>query len=539
MNSRVATALFYADSHFHDGEQYMPYLIGMDVGTLGLRVSLFDTQGNKIAGHHIAFDTAFPKPSWVEQDPAQWWRAALTALSETVKSAKISAEKIVAVSYACTSCTVVFLDGNGEPVRPAMLWMDERSVKEARLITRTRHPVLKYSGGEVSPQWMLPKALWIEKNEPELFARTHTIAEQTDFFTHKLAGRWTASKNNATAKWNYDALAEKWPEDFIRKTGISRIVSKWPKEICPVGHSIGLLNKDVAEQIGLTPETLVVQGGIDAHAAMAGLGAINSGDISIVLGTSTCLMAQSKEPIFANVWGPYPEAMVPGMYTMGGGQTTTGAIIEWLIGLAGNLNDQEKAIQLQKMDSDLDAIPPGAEGLVALDFFQGNRNPDKDPNARGAIWGLSLRHNRHHIYRAFLEAVAYGVRKIIEDLKAHGFQLRRVLAGGGGAKSSLWMQIHSDILGSDIHLALEPECTALGAAIWAGLGSRLFKSYAEAINSMVRMGKIYKPNASNKATYDFYFDQYKNTYSALKPLMQTMASFQDRGAERKRFEEIK
>jgi FGGY-family pentulose kinase len=505
----------------------MPYLIGIDVGTLSLRVSLFDTKGNRISGNQIAYDTSFPHPNWVEQDPIQWWRGAITALSETVKSAKIDPEKIVAISYACTSCTVVFLDSKGDSVRPAMLWMDERSIKEAQLITQTRHPVLKYSGGEVSPQWMLPKALWVEKNEPDIFARTFRIAEQTDFFTHKLTGKWTASKNNVTAKWNYDALAEEWPKDFIRKAGISKILSKWPKDIYPVGHPIARLQSDVAKEIGLSPETMVVQGGIDAHAAMAGLGAVSSGDISIVLGTSTCLMAQSKKPIFANIWGPYPEAMVPGMYTMGGGQTTTGAIVEWLIGLTGNLSDQEKAIELQQMDSFVDAIPPGAEGLVALDFFQGNRNPDKDPNARGAIWGLTLRHNRYHIYRAFLEAVAYGVRKIIEDLKAHGFKLRKIFAGGGGAKSPLWMQIHSDVLGSDIHLAREPECTSLGAAIWAGLGSRQFSNYADAIKCMVQMGKIYKPSTSNRAAYDFYFDQYKKTYMALKPLMHTMASFQN------------
>jgi len=181
----------------------------------------------------------------------------------------------------------------------------------------------------------------------------------------------------------------------------------------------------------------------------------------------------------------------------------------------------------EKMDALAAAVVPGSEGLVAIDFFQGNRNPHKDPKARGAIWGLSLRHNVSHIYRAFYEAIAYGVRCILEDMAEHGYHLTRVLAGGGGAKSGLWMQIHADITGYPIRLAKESESTALGAAIWAGIGAGVFSGYGDASTHMVRLGETIHPDFSVKPTYDFYYKQYVETYVALKPLMHRVASFEE------------
>ena len=508
-------------------ETIMAYLIGIDVGTQSLRTCLFHTSGEKISEAKVAYKTSFPKNSWVEQDPRDWWNAMMVALRETVQSSRVEPKDILALSYACTSCTVVFLDGAGEPVRPAIMWMDERAYREAERLTATRHPSLKYCGGEVSPQWMIPKALWVAAHEPTTFARSDRILEQTDYFTYRLTGQWTASQNNVTAKWNYVSHLGGWPQDFIDQARIAELMPKWPAKVLAVGQPVGTLRREIAEGVGLSRKTPVVQGGIDAHAAIAGLSAVKSGDVSIVLGTSTCLMAQSKDPIFANIWGPYPDAMIPGMYTLGGGQTTSGAIVDWLARLTSHEPDSEIGELIQKTDSLAEHIAPGSEGLVALDFFQGNRNPYKDPKARGAIWGLSLRHTLAHLHRAFYEAVAFGVRRILEDMAEHRYHVIQTFAGGGGAKSRLWMQIHADVLNSSIQLTKEAECTALGAAIWAGVGSRVFENIDEGSARMVRLGEIVSPSVSTKATYDFYYKRYVETYEALKPLMHAVVAFEE------------
>jgi len=502
----------------------MKYLIGIDVGTHALRCCLFDLDGNKVSDASVSYETSMPRESWVEQNPDNWWAALIEALRQVMRGSGIKGEEVAALSYACTSCTVVVLDRQGQPLRPAVMWMDERAYREAELITATRHPHLRYCGGEVSPQWMLPKALWLSKHEPEIFQRAYRIVEQTDYFTYHLTGRWTISQNNATSKWNYVSLLGGFASDLITAIGAVEIAAKWPEVIMAAASPVGRLRPEIAEMVGLSPSTLVVQGGIDAHAAMAGLTAIQPGDVSIVVGTSTCLMAQSLVPVFANVWGPYPDSVMKGVFTLGGGQTTTGAIIDWLLGLAASAGSEDFLINLDKQAED---IPAGSEGLVALDFFQGNRNPYKDPQARGAVWGLTLRHGLPHLCRAFYEAIAFGVRNILEDLSAHDYRPNRVLAGGGGAKSRLWMQIHADVIGLPIQFCQEAESTALGAAIWAGVGAGLFGDFTEASARMVRLAGVLSPNPEVKAIYDFYYRKYVDTYKALRPLMHEVVAFEE------------
>lgn len=507
----------------------MKYLIGIDVGTHSLRACLFDMNGHKASEASVGYRTDMPRDGWVEQEPLDWWNAAVTALRRVVAECAVDPADIVAISYACTSCTVVVLDENGKSLRPAIMWMDERAYQEAWELTATHHPQLKYGGSEASPQWMIPKGLWLSRHEPDVFDRAYRIVEQTDYFTYRLSGEWSISQNNATSKWCYVSLNGGWSRDLIEKVSAEELVSKWPERVLQVGTPVGHIREDVAREVGLSPDTLIVQGGIDAHGGMVGLSGMGNGDVSMVLGTSTCLMAQSNTPVFANVWGPFPDSLMKGTFTIGGGQSTTGAILDWLVSMIAGETHGSVSDIYQRLDAEASRIPPGSDGLVALDYFQGNRNPYKDPQARGALWGLTLRHTVPHIYRAFCEAVAYGVRLILDDLLEHGFSPTRILAGGGGAKSPLWMQIHADCIGMPIRLAQEPENTALGAAIWAGLGAGVFRSYQDAIESMVTLGDTIEPNPDVKPVYDFYYSRYVETYHALKESMHSVVSFEEKG----------
>ncbi len=505
----------------------MTYLIGIDVGTQSVRSCLFDLAGSVVASASRPLATTFPRPTWAEQDPEVWWRGAVETVREILQISKVNPREITALSYDCTACTVVALTAEGKPLRSALLWMDERAYEEADEVSATGHEVLRYCGGKVSPQWMLAKGRWLERHESAVFEEARWIVEEADFFTFRLTGRMTASLNNATAKWNYVRPLGGWPADFLRAARAERLAAKWPAEVLPVGRSLGRIREAVARELGLSPETLVAQGGIDAHAGEIALGAVGAGDLALILGSSTCHMAQSKVPVFANIWGPYPDALVEGMFTLEGGQTATGSIIQWLVEHFG----AEEASQAKACGQDVyayldglaETVPPGGEGLLLLDYFQGNRTPYKDPLARGMVIGLTLKHGLPHLYRAAYEGICFGTRQILEDMAAHGFTLERIYAGGGGAKSRLWIQIQADVLGHPIHLPRDKETMALGAAIWAGLGAGVFRDYRDAIGRMVHIERAVAPVAQRRDVYDRLYRQYVELYPAVRGTMHTLA----------------
>jgi len=507
----------------------MSYLMGIDVGTQSLRTCIFDLQGRMIAEASRDYPTQRPRPNWVEQDPRDWLAALSHSVREALRKSSLNPSKVVAISYGCTSCTVVALNEEGEPLRPALLWMDERARHEADLVTATGDPVLKYAGGregKESPQWMIPKAMWIRDHEPEIFAKARWIVEQTDFFTFHLSGRWTISRSNAAAKWHYVQSYGGLPHALLERIGFSSLKAKWPSEVVSVGTKLGTISRSFSQATGLSPDTVVAQGGVDAHAAQVGVGALKPGVMALVIGTSTCHMAQSEVPIFADVWGPYDGPLKEDVFTLGGGQSTTGSIMQWF--LQNILGDQFSHEQMDFLASE---IPAGSEGLIALDFFQGNRTPFKDPQARGALWGLTLRHGPAHIWKAFYEAVAYGTRSILENLATYGYPVEKLVAAGGGSKSRLWMQIHADVSGRPIQLVGNEEPTALGAAIWAGIGSGLFRDYEEAVARMVHPGEILFPDRARKEIYDFYYQIYIKTYQQLRPLMAEVSDFEEKREE--------
>jgi FGGY-family pentulose kinase len=505
-------------------------VIGLDVGTQAVRAIAVGEDGTLLAQSSAPLDTSYPAPAQAEQDANQWWRAACSVLEAVTASPAIRGHRIVALGYACTSCTVVALDQAGEPIRPALLWMDERATREARQVTETASPVLRYSGGIVSPQWMLPKLKWIMTHEPDVYARAYRIVEQTDYFTYHLTGRWTLGYGNLVAKWNYANPCGGWPEGFLEQAGVAPAISKWPSEILPLGTPIGAIRSEVADAVGLPRGTLVTQGGVDSHIAMMGSSVIRPGELAVVMGSSTIVIGQADWPVFADNWGPYPDAVVPGAYTLGGGQSTTGAVIRWLVRSIGGAGAVDAATQLERLEAEARAIEPGSEGLVALDYFGGARTPRKDPDARGVIVGLTLRHELPHLLRAFYEAIAYGARHIVGNLVEHGYQVNRVAASGGGSRSELAVQILADVLRQPIALTEEPESTALGAAIVAGVGAGLFESYETAIAALVHVRRTVEPQDANREVYDFYFDQYLKAYASLEQLMHDVARFRERRA---------
>jgi FGGY-family pentulose kinase len=495
-------------------------VLGLDVGTQSLRAALVDLQGRTVAFGVAPIETTYPRPTWAEQSPAQWWGAARDAVRKALNAAGAAPEQVKAIGLDCTACTVLACDSEGNPLRPALLWMDQRSYREAEDISATGDPVLRYVSGRVSPEWMLPKALWLKRNEPEVYARADRIVECTNWMMYRLTGQWALSLNHVAVKWNYARPDGGWPVALMRAVGLDDLLGKWPDEIIPLGKGDARLDASAALELGLNAGIPVAQGGIDAYLGMLGMGATGAGDVAVIVGSSTCHLAQSEKGVFGSgAAGCYPDATVEGLYTIEAGQTATGSILDWyrrhFAGREQAEAERRKVNVYQILDEQAAQVPPGADGLTVRDDWQGNRSPYKNPQARGAIVGLSLAHGPGHVFRALYEATACGTRHILEDAAAHGLGIERVFIGGGGARSALWLQIHADILKRPVHLTRESESCALGSAMAAAVAAGVFRDFDEAAQAMVAIEKIVEPNPANAGVYDDLFGRYVDLYQRL------------------------
>jgi FGGY-family pentulose kinase len=406
--------------------------------------------------------------------------------------------------------------------------MDQRAFREAEEISATADPSLRYVSGVVSPEWMLPKALWLKRHEPAVYGQAERLIECTDWFMYRLTGEWTLSLNHVTVKWNYARPDGGWSSALLRQAGLDDLREKWPPRVVPLGKGESRLSAIAAAELGLRPGTPVAQGGVDAYLGMLGLGAVGAGDLAMIMGSSTCHLAMSARGLFGSgMLGCYPDAVVEGLYTLEGGQTATGSILNWYRQhFAGNeAAEAERTGRpvYEILDAEAAAVPPGCDGLVCLDYWQGNRCPLKDPRARGTLWGLTLSHGPGHVFRSIYEATAFGTRHILEDLETHGFTVGRIFAGGGGAKSRLWLQIHADILGRSVHLPRESEACALGSALVAAVHCGHYPNLDEAARHMVQIAGVVEPRSENKHVYDYHYAKYVETYPALRALMHALA----------------
>ena len=292
-----------------------------------------------------------------------------------------------------------------------------------------------------------------------------------------------------------------------------------------MGEEVGELTAAAADQLGLYQSVKVVQGGIDAHTGMLGLGVTEPGSLAVTMGTSFVHLALTYKPLYApGLWGPYPNVITANRWLIEGGQISAGSITKWYQdNFAKDLALDGDKVYAQLAEEAAGA-PPGADGLVVLDFWQGNRTPYRDPALSGTIWGLNLHHSRGHIYRAILEAVGYGTRNILQVFKEHGHPVKELVACGGVTKNPIWLRIIADICQVPITITRFSEAGILGSAVAASVGSGYYQDFTEAGKQMVIRDRVVEPNTENKQIYDFYFEKYQATYQALAPLMHSMAN---------------
>ncbi len=499
-------------------------VLGIDAGTEAIKAGIFDNAGNLIASGSRNYKTYFPKPGWAEQDPDEWWAGLVGAVRDCLKAAPVPPEAMQGICADATTCTVIPLDAKGDPLRRALLWMDVRATEQAARIFETGHEALRYSLAGVTAEWMPPKLLWLKENEPDTYQSAAYFIEFTDWIAYKLTGHIALNLDTITQRWYYHLPSGGWPTDFYETIGLGGVEAKFPDDILRIGEIVGSLSPAAAQELGLPAGIPIAMGGGDAFIGLLGMDVVEPGDLGVVMGSSNVLSGLSAEEVhFPGIFGSFPDAVIPGLNLIEGGQVSTGSILSWFKrNFAGDAVEQARAQGLsvyQLLDAEADQIPVGSDGLIVLDYFQGNRTPHTDSLARGVVLGLSLQSSRAHVFRAVMEGVAYGMKDILDTFAHHQCEVSRVIACGGATHSQLFMQIYADVIGKPIYTTRVAEASLLGAGVAAAVGAGWYPTLEEAAHNMVTISGEYQPDLTRHQQYQFYVQKYQETYHQLKSVM--------------------
>ncbi|MED4954445.1 FGGY-family carbohydrate kinase [Paenibacillus macerans] len=503
----------------------MHYLLGTDIGTSGTKTILADTSGNVVAQDLQEYDVLTPKPLWAEQWPDVWLEAAKASIKNTVRKSGIPAEKIRGIAISgLYGGSGVPLDNNMEPVRPCMIWMDRRAEEETKWVLDRigEEKLLEINHNGADPYYGYTKILWMKHHEPENWRKTKLFLPPNDYVIYKLTGNIAIDYSSAgNIGGIFDMNTRTWSQEMMDAMGIP--LSMMPENLVESTDIVGGLTKEAAAELGLSEGMPVIASGIDCGAANIGLGVLEPGVYAAAIGTSMCAAFISDQPLKRKdliVWPYLYDAKKLSYYFAGG--ATAGAIVKWFRQTLCQFElEAEKSGGKNTYDvlnEQAAQIPAGSEGLIVLPYFMGERSPIWDSDAKGTIVGLSLAHTKVHIYRAFLEAVAYSLRDAME---ATGENLGDyILIAGGVTKSKLWRQIFADVTGYPVVCPVHDVEANMGDVMLAGIGTGLL-SYEDVKKWPVLDEKI-MPDPQNHEKYNGYYEVYKSVYQHLKHDMKTL-----------------
>ncbi|MBX9457628.1 MAG: sugar kinase [Rhizobium sp.] len=503
----------------------MAKLLGLDFGTGGIRLGVFDLDTRRVLGEcEEQYDTVYPRPGWAEQSPLDWWQALGRASRALMRD--LGNPEIAGICAATTASTVVACRKDGTPLRPAILWMDCRAAEEAERSGRSANPVMAYSGGANASEWLISKAMWLAGHEPDVYAGADVICECLDYINFMLTGRWVGSRMNATCKWNYDSVRKRFPAELYAEFGVEGLESKLPPEIFAVGAAVDHVSAAAAEHLGLVNRPILSQGGVDAHIGMVASGTMKPGEMLMIGGTSIVQLFQlDHQRPMDGFWGPYPHALIDDHWLVEAGQVSAGSILTWFEKTLFEL-DADGRVALREKAA---AIPVGGTGLLTLDYFMGNRTPYRDPLLRGAVIGLSLGHDRASLYRSAIESIALASANVLKRVAELDVPVNRIVSSGGYAKNRLWLQATVDAIGMPVEVLRDANYTIIGTAASAAAGSGLVPDLFAAAEAVRQETTVIEPDASANAAYRQLLDDYIETTELLTPLSRRLATSQLKG----------
>ncbi|MGH3494832.1 MAG: FGGY-family carbohydrate kinase [Sciscionella sp.] len=494
-------------------------LLGIDIGTSSSKGVLTTATGAIVARAERGHVTSNPRPGFFEHDAdAVWWRDFTTLCAELRAAA--GTRMIAGVGVSGIGPCLLPADADGTPQRQAILYgVDSRAGAQIDELNAElgATEIRRIGGSPLTSQALGPKLRWLAQVEPAVYAGTEKFFSASNYLVYRLTGRYVLDHHSASQCTPlYDLTSQRWHEEWAGRIapGLALPQLRWPNELA------GVVTADAAAATGLPEGTPVTTGTIDAWAEATSVGVTHPGDVMVMYGTTMFLIQVTKDiASHPGLWST--TGVWPGSYTLAAGMATSGSITEWLAGLLGS--------DFATLTAEASASTAGANGLVLLPYFAGERTPLFDPRARGGVLGLTLAHTRGDLYRAVLEATAFGVRHNLDTMaEATGGRRedRRLVAVGGGTQAELWPKLVSDVTGLAQEVATETIGACLGDCLLAGVATgsaRELQQWNPIVSTIV-------PDAGSRATYDRRYADYLELYRVSADIAHRLAADQEASA---------
>jgi xylulokinase len=506
----------------------MSVYLGIDIGTSGTKTLAMQADGKILAQTTVTYPLHSPRPGWSEQNPDDWWHAAIASVQRVLAQGHIKPGEVRGIGLSGQMHGSVFLDKSHKVIRPALLWNDQRTAAECAEIEEAaggRKKLIQLVANPALTGFTAPKILWLRNNEPKNFAKCVQVLLPKDYVRFRLTGEFATEVSDASGTLLLDVKKRDWSTKLLGLLDLDRSLLPQVYESEEVS---GKLSETAAQALGLYPGVPVVGGGGDQAASAIGNGIVKGGVVSATMGTSGVVFAYSDQMQID------PEGRVHTFchavrdkWHVMGCVLSAGGSLQWY---RNNLAQTEVA-EAQRLRTDPYELltrqaaeaPAGSEGLYFLPYLTGERTPHADPYARGAWVGLSLRHSRPHLIRSVMEGATYAMRDCLEIIQGMKIPVKEIRLSGGGARSPFWRQMQADIYGQPVSTINAEEGPAYGVALLAAAGTGAYKNVVEACKATIRVVSETKPDADSKKRYNRFYPQYGELYRSLKGNFGTIA----------------
>lgn len=482
--------------------------LGIDLGTSSLKAIAIDERGSLLGQASRDIPVYYPKNSWAEQDPEDWWIAARDCIKELSLMEFFSRDEIRGIGLSGQMHGLVVLDKNNQVLHPAILWCDQRTQAECDEITDClgREKLSELTGNKALTGFTAPKILWLKKNKPDIYKNIGHIMLPKDYIRFKLTGEYATDMSDASGMLLLDVKSRSWSREILEYLELKDEVLPKLYESYQI---TGYVTESMKNMLGLKGNIAVVGGAGDQAAGAVGNGNVEEGMISVTLGTSGVVFASHRECIVDSENRLHAFCHANGKYHSMGVILSAASSLKWWV------ESVNKDADFDTLLAEAEDSPSGSNGLIFLPYLMGERTPYADPDARACFIGLTMRHTRGDMTRAILEGVSFALRNSIDILRDMGIKASSVRAIGGGTKSSLWVQILADVFNSRVDMLNTNEGGALGAAILAAVSAGVYETVEEGCRCIVKTKKSFTPDRDNVEKYNKYYSVYNSLYESL------------------------
>ncbi len=499
-------------------------LLGIDIGTQGVKAGIISPDGNLILSTSKAYPTFTPSSGWAEQEPSHWWQATVEAVREICLNNPTEARKISGVGLSGQMHGSVVLDGENRPLRPCILWCDQRTSSQCEEIREIlgNERLFSVVSNPALPGFTAPKLLWIREHEPDIFQKISRILLPKDYINFMLTGNAVTDFSDASGTLLFDVKNRRWSNEVIAELGLPENI--FPPIIESV-HVAGYVSEEASKLTGIPRGIPVAGGAADNAASAVGMGVITPESLAVSIGSSGTVLAPSKVPLADPGMRIHSFChAVPDTWYLMGVMLSAGLSLRWFLDTLGEPEasnaKQSGEDPYSLLDRTAQKAHPGCGGLIFLPYLSGERTPHGDPHAKGVLFGLDLTKRRSEVIRSIMEGVAFGLKDSLTLMSKLGVSPKLVISGGGGSRSKLWRKILADVFGFPIIACSQSDTAMLGAALLAGVSAGTFDSIEDACEMCVSYTDKIDPDPSNLKTYERNYQIYKELYPALKDLFQ-------------------